>query len=124
MCFDYDETYDVYRESIVKTRKPHKCYCCDREIADNELAISFAGICSDGIDKGYVCGDCEATRFRIHLHEVHEGCRGYETWCAYGELDSYCRDTQFRRSTRFVGQLYLAAKKNRERAKRQPVGST
>lgn len=123
MCFDYDETYDVYRESIVKTRKTHKCYCCGREIAVGELAVSFVGICSDFIDKGHVCGGCEATRFRVHLREVHEGCRGSETWCAYAELLSYCHDTGFRRSTRFVGQLYLTAKRNRERAKPRAIFS-
>ena len=117
MCFDNDDVAEFYEETVVKSRKPHRCEACNRVIPVGELALSFSGKHDGTFFSGHTCGECEATRFRIHRHELHEKCTWRESWCPLEELVNYCRDTGFRRSTHFVGQLYLTAQRNR--AKRE-----
>lgn len=118
MCFDTDFSATFYRESAVKVRKPHKCEACRRVIPVGELALSFGGMCDGHMFNGYSCGECDATRFRIHLHELHEKCHWDDSWCPLDELVGYCQIADFRRSTHFVGQLYLTAQRNRDRRMR------
>lgn len=118
MCFVNEGTVDFYQERAVKSRKAHACDECTRTIPAGEMALRNSGLFEGEIFSGYYCGECAATRFRIHLHELHEKCRWDESWCPVGDLVWYCQDTGFRRSTHFVGQLYLAAKRNRELSRR------
>lgn len=134
MCFTDDGDYDWYvgeeTRSIVPVTAPVKCHECRREIT-GEFAVKVHQIedpesrSDDDFDEdwnlrpeaepleewtGIVCGECDLTRFRIHLHELEEGCHESESWCPYGELRDYCCETDFEQSSREDGAKWINSK--------------
>jgi hypothetical protein len=92
MCFDYDETWDIYEQKTVKTRKPHKCDGCRRTIPKGAQADHCTGLCCHEWSSFYVCHDCQRMILSIVAEELREGCRWDEAWCAPQELRDYLRD--------------------------------
>lgn len=121
MCFyrDYG-VIDFHRVAVVQTRKAHQCTECFRDIPAGELAEYVSQKYEGELCANYYCGECEATRFRIHLMELAEGCTGNETWCPIGDLANYCDEMKIKRSTHSGGQLYLR-KRRRELKVQRPA---
>lgn len=53
-----DEEIQNHHQKIVKTRKPHKCASCQREIAKGEDALYEAGFMDKRPVSCYTCIDC------------------------------------------------------------------
>lgn len=115
MCFYHDGYAEFCTIQVVAGRKPHQCDECFRQIPAGELSQYISGKYEGELFSNYYCGECEATRFRVHLMELAEGCKGAETWCPYGDLADYCREMEIKRSTHRGGQIYLR-KVKREKA--------
>lgn len=121
MCFYHDGGIaEFQRVAVVLTRKAHQCGECFREIRARELAQHVSQKYEGDLLSDYYCGECEATRFRVHLMDLAEGCTGNETWCPIGDLANYCDEMKIKRSTHSGGQLYLR-KRRRELKARRPV---
>ena len=116
MCFDYDEYPEFINKSIVKTRKPHRCDGCGKPIPVGDLAVNLAGKFDGEMFSDYACGSCELTSFRIHRHELKEGCSWHESWIAYSDISEHLHHTEMKRSSYPAGQRYLAFKRKQERA--------
>ncbi len=108
MCFDYDEYCEFSVVTLVKTRKAHVCCACSRKIGVGELAQSHSGKFDGNMFSDHLCGECHLTIYRIHFHELEEGCRDWESWCAPHDLFDYCHEAPFERSTFEEGQQFLA----------------
>lgn len=115
MCFDYDNTADAYTSCTRKARKPHRCDGCYKPIPSGDYYTAFSGIFEGSPFSGATCGSCELTRFRIHLQELHEGCGWHDSWIQPEDINDYCRDSEFERSSQEDGQWHL--KRNWEREK-------
>lgn len=120
MCFDHDGDFaDFCGTAYPKVAKPHRCDECDRIIEAGHLAMNQSGKFDGSMFSTYTCGECELTRYQIHLHELEEGCKGQETWCPHGELLQYCFDTKFPRADFLAGQEYLTTKRAEAREQRR-----
>jgi len=119
MCFVHDGvSSDFLTVRYPKTRKPHTCDECFRAIPAGELAEYVSQKFEGELLANYYCGECEATRFRVHLMELAEGCAGNETWCPIGDLANYCDEMKIKRSNHSGGQLYLRKRKRELKARR------
>lgn len=107
MCFDSADSSEFSDNAVVKCRVDHVCEECNSKIQRGDLAFYLTGKTEGEFYSMYLCGQCESTRFRIHEHEIAEGCMQYESWCPIGDLVEYCRDTGFDRETTETGQIYL-----------------
>ena len=92
MCFYYDETPDMYRQSITKARTPHKCDGCCHAIAPGDLYIRGDGLYDGKFYTLYECGRCNVDRYTIHIKELADGCREWESWPDLDGLVSYFDD--------------------------------
>lgn len=116
MCFDYDdEPADAYTACTRKARTLHVCGGCYKPISPGMYYTAFSGIFDGSPFSGATCGSCELTRFCIHLHELIEGCGWHESWIKPSDINEYCRDSEFERSSQEDGQWHL--KRNWEREK-------
>lgn len=119
MCFHHDEYADCWSSKIRKARTDHSCESCYRKIQPGELCYFGSGIFDGNPFSLYVCGECMATRYRIHLHELERGCREYESWAKFDEIIEYCDERNFPRSDHKAGQAYMTEEKKLERLKLQ-----
>lgn len=119
MCFYHDCYADFWQQRYPKLRRPQQCHECFRTIPAGELAEYVTARFEGEFYADYYCGECEATRFRVHLMELKEGCKGAETWCPRGDLKEYCKEMEIERSTFNGGQIYL--RKRRRETKRKPA---
>lgn len=118
MCFDHDYYPEFSDWSVVKCRKPHQCEECGKTIPSGELAEHHTGQFDGEFFSTYLCGSCEATRHKVHKHELAEGCRGSETWCPVGELHEYCKDHEIEFATADEGRAFLRAKRDCDQARK------
>jgi hypothetical protein len=69
------ERPDVYDESIIKTRKPHKCYECSRTININDEYTKIKGLWNSKWSNFNYCNSC--TQLRKYLeNDVGIDCLG------------------------------------------------
>lgn len=118
MCFHYDLTNEFDSLSWVKAKTQHQCYACNLIIEAKDLCEYAAGKCDGYFFSYYLCGSCCLTTYRIHLHEIIEGCREWQSWCPVDELHDYCRETNFERSTHHEGQRFIDWKREAKNLKR------
>lgn len=121
MCFDYGEYYDFYKEYVRKSRKLHLCSACGSRIECGDLYVDSSGGLNGSLMIAKLCGACEHTIYRIHLHEIKEGCSWSESWCGPEELMEYCSDSGTSRSTKDEGQAYLKIKRAEQDAQMKAV---
>jgi hypothetical protein len=132
MCFTgeyYEWVIGDYDYHVEECGKNHcRCRECGCEIGPGELLWSvWQEEETDSWDewelandipetfRATICGACELTRFRIHCHELMEGCHESESWCPFGELRDYCHSADFEFSTHDEGREFLRWKMcNRE----------
>lgn len=107
MCFDYEEQYEFYTEKITKARKRHSCDGCCKGINPGELYKHGRGQYEGHFDTLRTCGACELDRYRIHVHELSEGCAGWQSWCVAQELGEALHYAEMECSSREFGQRYL-----------------
>ena len=63
MCvIDVDEYCEVWEESIVKARKPHRCSCCRAEIRPGEKYLKHWSIFQGDPQPGTLCLACNSDR--------------------------------------------------------------
>ena len=92
MCFDNDDTADIYDQTNVTTRKPHRCEGC-RKIIPAGSQMSYTRCLFDGSwSNWYECEDCRRIILSIAAEEIQHGCRWSEAWCQIDELQEYLRD--------------------------------
>ena len=99
MCFDYDEYATLYRESVVVTRKPHRCACCARAIPVSEQCRSASWIFEGRFGWHYVCNLCVQDQYTIVRHEIEEGCRWHESWPSIEDIADYMSEHELPRAT-------------------------
>jgi hypothetical protein len=92
MCFDNDDHAEMYEESIVNVRKPHRCEGCSRLIQKGEQATFGKGRFDGAFFSLYVCFDCMRMVFSIASEEIQHGCHWNESWCNPGDLRDYLAD--------------------------------
>lgn len=80
MCFYGDETAEVFHAKTRTARKPHKCDCCCSDIATKDAYEYGSGIFDGDPFTFKSCGSCELLRWLIHVYELADGCRQYESW--------------------------------------------
>lgn len=119
MCFDNDDyVADFGRDELRQARKPHQCEACRKVIAVGQLCrysvVRFEG----DFSALYMCGACVLTEYRIHLHEMQEGCGWSESWCPMDELASHCRDTGLEFASPQEGQKFLAWRRESHRLRK------
>ena len=92
MCFDNDDTADIYDQTYVKTRKPHRCAGC-RKIIPAGSRMSYSRCLFDGHwSNWYECEDCRRMILSIAAEEIQHGCRWSEAWCSIDDLRQYLAD--------------------------------
>ena len=91
MCFYYEGTCEVYRESIHVARKTHKCCSCRKDISVGEQYLSVFTVFEGESDTRSVCNLCTQDAVMIHRHELRAGCEGAESWCYWEEVHSTMR---------------------------------
>ena len=111
MCFDYDDFSEFHNESLVRSRKQHPCEGCGSGCQAGHLAQYCTGKYDGNFYSYYICGACMLTIFRIHLHELEEGCSWHESWIRPYDLADYCIDAHFDKSSVAEGQAFMEWKK-------------
>lgn len=111
MCFYQDESPEFYSESIVRSRKPHRCGGCGRTIEARELCVSGSGKIEGHFYTFRTCGACDLDCYRIHIAELAEGCRDYESWCPPDELSEHLPEYGLDRSPKTLGERWLERSK-------------
>lgn len=92
MCFDNDDTADIYDQTDVKTRKPHCCAGCHKIIPAGSQ-MSYTRCLFDGHwSNWYECEDCRRMILSIAAEEIQHGCRWSEAWCQIDDLQPYLAD--------------------------------
>lgn len=95
MSYECDGTYDLYKETIVKARKQHKCCACALPILPGHYYCRVFTI-ADGDPTTYIrCGACQKTH--EHLRAV---CRASDPFlwpderlaCGLDYLEEWCAD--------------------------------
>ncbi len=111
MCFYDTELPEMYRSSIRKARKQHRCDGCYKPILPGDLYVD--GNCRfEGEFYAYqTCGVCEVDRDKIHEAEIDRGCRWNESWCPFEELASMLPEYGFKQSSKAAGQEWLLSRK-------------
>lgn len=92
MCFDYDDEADIYNETHVKTRKPHRCEGCGKVFPAATQMLHGTGLFDGGWFSFYVCQPCQMLRLSIAAEEIRHGCPWHTAWCAYEDLRDYMAD--------------------------------
>lgn len=92
MCFDYEDTADVYNESTVKTRKKHYCDGCHKVHPAGSQMLYVSGLFDGDWFRYYVCEPCQMLRYSIAAEEIRHGCEWHTAWCAFEDLQEYCND--------------------------------
>jgi len=67
--------WDLFRDKVVKCRKPHKCDLCGIEIKIGETARYFSGKWEGEFTDGYECSYCQNLIIKLHnndLLDMHE----------------------------------------------------
>lgn len=95
MCFFTDEYAQVWKRTVRKARKEHRCEECPRRIPRGEQYHHVSGIFDGDPFELKWCENCEAVRRRIHDIEIARGCREYEAWCPVGELREAISDGDY-----------------------------
>jgi hypothetical protein len=92
MCFYYDQTCEVWRDSYPKARKQHKCVECHKAIHPGETYHRVNYIFDGSAGSWAECSRCHAVRAKIAEIEQSRGCHGAEAWCPTGELSEAITD--------------------------------
>lgn len=94
MCFDYDDGYPEFSETVIVTaRKPHRCRACRGEIQPGDRYERHTGKFDGDFYSDPICRRCCYDTVRVVEHELAEGCRWHEAWPAYTELVEYLTDS-------------------------------
>lgn len=56
------ERADVFSETEVKARKPHKCSCCGRQIRTGETYLRHWSVYEGNVSNAKLCSDCASDR--------------------------------------------------------------
>lgn len=124
MCFDYDETCEVYSEAVRAARKKHRCAGCGSPILPKQLYLNTKGIFDGHAFSGHYCGVCEAMRQRIHEHEIAEGCPQWSSWIAPEDIAEWVENEEFKTGVPYVlpsiddGQKFLEKKRADHKAEK------
>lgn len=89
MCFEYDDSSDIFEQSVVKCRKPHKCDGCWRVIRKGEPATCCSGLFDRSWFRYYVCNRCQRLIYAIAAKELRDGCPWHTAWISPQELREY-----------------------------------
>ena len=119
MCFTYDEYPEMFAMATVKIRKDQVCAACSTKIERGQLATANSGKFDGHMFYYHVCGACELTTYRIHLHEIEEGCHWSTSWISPNDLHQYCRDTEFEISAKAEGQRFCAWKRQADKLRKE-----
>ena len=90
MCeVEFDSIADVWSERHRKAAKPHRCSCCDVEIAKGERYLSHFSITDGNPNPECLCSPCETIR------ELFAVAHGNQTPCPSSVLHylAECTDT-------------------------------
>ncbi len=108
MCFYGDETAEVYHSKIRRSRKSHRCDCCGSVILLGEIYEYGSGIFDGDPFCFKSCGSCELLRWLIHVYELADGCRQYESWAPMDEeLFEAAKDRGIEIPSKECGQRWL-----------------
>lgn len=96
MCFDYDDTPELYNSRVVKCRKPHNCGGCNCIISAGDKAQLSTGKFDGSMFAIYSCEDCQRLTYSIAALEIERGCNWSEAWCPLEEVRSYAKESEVR----------------------------
>lgn len=119
MCFTYDDYAEFFSEAFVKVRKEQRCAACPTKIQRGELAKACSGKYEGSMFYYHVCGACELTTYRIHLHEIEEGCHWSESWICPEDLRQYCQDAEFELSSPEDGQRFCVWRREADKLRKE-----
>lgn len=70
---------------VVTTRKPHRCFCCERVFPKGTNMRYWSVVGDDGFGSGYNCATCEELlTLTDYLNDPYEG---YSHGCVYEALN-------------------------------------
>lgn len=92
MCFDYDGSCEVWKETFPRARKPHVCCECGQTIPKGRKHRSVFSVFEGDAMTSRTCLACEYVRSIIREYEEDEGCEGQEAECPIGGLRDAIRE--------------------------------
>lgn len=124
MCFYYDDYPQLQSTELRTARKEHQCEGCNNRILHREIYQFTSGRFDGAFFSQRVCGACCLDIWLIHVRELADGCRRYESWCAAVDLSEYIMDSEMSRSSREDGQAWLKRQRLAQRECTQQVAVT
>ena len=95
MCFDYDDIAECSQSSKRKSRKDHRCDCCNAiTIHRGDIYEYRSGIFDGGPFSEKICRRCLYDISRIVDDELTNDCSWHTSWPALDDVHDYLIDSK------------------------------